>query len=261
MPSSSAFFTVASYFGYWEATLDLLNKFMIKFFPKLATGKRYYSSFPWINHPLCLRHATTDLQVIKYMFKYGDHTVTENLPNIKFIIDCGAHGGYSSLYYLTKFPNADVVAVESDRDNFRICEINLRPYKTRAKALHAGIWTHPTGLKVVRGQFGDGQDWSFQVRETKPGESADITATSIDDILKKENRTTIDLLKVNIERAELVLFGKPCPWLDGVKNIFIELHGKDCEDVFFKAMSAYTYELTKLPEYYFLGNISKKQVQ
>jgi hypothetical protein len=56
--------------------------------------------------------------------------------------------------------------------------------------------------------------------------------------------TTIDLLKIDIEGAELVLFGDTAKqWLPQVRNICIELHGADCEEAFFNALADFEYEL------------------
>jgi hypothetical protein len=54
----------------------------------------------------------------------------------------------------------------------------------------------------------------------------------------------IDLLKIDIERSELELFSRHTgDWLPRVRNLCIELHDTDCRDVFFSALSSYTYTL------------------
>ena len=59
----------------------------------------------------------------------------------------------------------------------------------------------------------------------------------------------VDLLKVDIERAELSVFGESAGlWLLKVRNICIELHGKDCEEVFFAALKDFDYELKHFGE-------------
>jgi hypothetical protein len=42
---------------------------------------------------------------------------------------------------------------------------------------------------------------------------------------------------VDIERSELAVFGETAKkWLLKIRNICIETHGRDCEEVFFKAL-------------------------
>jgi hypothetical protein len=54
----------------------------------------------------------------------------------------------------------------------------------------------------------------------------------------------IDLLKVNIEGAELAVFGADAiRWLPRIRNICIELHNPECQEVFFRALADFNYEL------------------
>lgn len=54
---------------------------------------------------------------------------------------------------------------------------------------------------------------------------------------------------MDIERAESVVFsGNTEKWLNKVKNIVIELHDKECEEIFFKALSNYEYKYSKSGE-------------
>jgi len=69
-----------------------------------------------------------------------------------------------------------------------------------------------------------------------------------------------DLLKVDIERAELEIFGETAKaWLPRVRNICIELHGADCEDAFFSALAGFDYELERSGELTICRNIRPNQ--
>ena len=68
-----------------------------------------------------------------------------------------------------------------------------------------------------------------------------------------------DLLKVDIERAELEIFGETAKaWLPRVRNICIELHGPDCEEAFFSALADFDYELDHAGELTICRNIQPK---
>jgi hypothetical protein len=50
------------------------------------------------------------------------------------------------------------------------------------------------------------------------------------------------LLKIDVERAKLELFTSGyVPWLSRTRNLAIELHDPDCEQVFLRAMAGYDY--------------------
>ena len=54
----------------------------------------------------------------------------------------------------------------------------------------------------------------------------------------------MDLLKVDIEQAELAVFNETAKnWLPRVRNICIELHGAECEEKFFDALEGFNFQL------------------
>ena len=151
----------------------------------------------------------------------------------KAIVDCGAYVGYSTAYFLNKFPDSRIVAIEADGDNFGVAKLNLSHYEHRVTLLHSAIWSRRGGLVVVRGQYGDGREWANQVRECISGEIADVTAVDLLSLMDDAGLNEVDLLKIDIEGAERVVFTEDYePWLDRVRNIAIELHDRECRSVF-----------------------------
>jgi hypothetical protein len=73
-------------------------------------------------------------------------------------------------------------------------------------------------------------------------------ATSIAAILEESGFPQIDLLKMDVEKAEKEIFSDHPEWLGRVRNIVIELHGEPCAKSFFEAMSRYRYDRTTLGE-------------
>lgn len=186
-------------------------------------------------YPLHLRYGTSDPYVFRQIFVEQEYAPFRASGEIRLIVDCGANVGFSSAYFLHRFPNARVIAVEPDPANFALLEQNLRPFGARAQAINAGIWSHEAGLVVCR--YGE-EGWRTQVRECQPGEAPDVQATDIPALLTLSGRERIDLLKVDIEGSERVLFdAQSRRWLDAVDNIVAELHGPECEKVFFGALA------------------------
>jgi FkbM family methyltransferase len=149
------------------------------------------------------------------------------LPDdIKKFIDAGANVGYSSVYFLSHFPNCRVIAIEPDGDNFASLQKNLAPYGERAQALKCGIWSKSAQLAIEDTTYRDGRDWTRQVRECEDGESGDIRAVTVGELLHQSGRHKLSLLKMDIEGAEAVVFADPScqQWLPQTEAIAIELH-------------------------------------
>ena len=105
--------------------------------------------------------------------------------------------------------------------------------------VEAAVWSHSGPLRIRRGAFGDGREWSYQVEECPPGEAPDVAGIDLGSLFASR---TVELLKLDIERSEIEVFGGPCPWLRYVRNIVIELHDDECSDVFHRALAGYSYE-------------------
>jgi hypothetical protein len=58
----------------------------------------------------------------------------------------------------------------------------------------------------------------------------------------------VDLLKIDIEGSEAELFAHNTGWLSRARNICIELHGGQCREIFFNALSGFDYELVEAGE-------------
>jgi FkbM family methyltransferase len=200
-------------------------------------------------HPIHYRHGTSDALVARQIFMKEEYACVSRESDVRFILDCGANIGLSAFYLLSRYPRAELVAIEPDAGNVALARRNLVPFGQRACVIQAGVWSSDAGLKVERGSFKDGNEWSFQVRACRPGEAPDVEALGIQSIMRRRGWDRIDLLKVDVERSELELFSSGCDeWLSRTRNIAIELHGDDCEEAFFAAMKPYRYAKKRFDE-------------
>jgi len=239
----------------WEAIRDLINRIV----HKLVTKSRFYVYLDQFSYPICLRFDTSDLAILRQVFMRQEYGICDAIKDPKIIIDCGANVGFASLYFLNQFPNARLISLEPENENFQICQMNLRYYKKRVALLKQAIWSHPQELIVDRESYGFGTEASFQVFPCSKGQDSEVMGIDIPGLMSKYHLDTIDLLKVDIERAEIEIFGKnSAAWLSKVKNIVIELHDQECEQVFFNALRNYQYEIRKGGELTFCSNISPK---
>jgi FkbM family methyltransferase len=209
--------------------------------------------------PIYIRGNASDNAVFYQIFLEEEYSSLNDIKGVNFIIDCGAYVGYSSIWFLNKFPLARITAVEPDTENLDICKKNLAPYGGRISVFHSAVWPYKTGLTLRRGEFEDGRHWTTQVKEVSEREKADVEALDIATLIEKSGFEVADLLKIDIERAEIELFSRNFEkWLNKTKNIAIELHDRECEKVFFKALSGYDYEMSKKGELIVCKNIRPK---
>ena len=180
---------------------------------------------PMAAHPLAARAGTSDLDVFHQVFIERQYEHVNDLEGVGLVIDGGANVGYSSAYFLSRFPDAEVIAVEPDDGNFATLCQNLRPYADRVTALRAALWSDSAGLVMDETPYADGREWTRHVREPRRGERPDIEGIEVGALLDRSPYDRISLLKLDVEGAEAVIFGRSdASWLERVDNIVIELH-------------------------------------
>jgi len=212
-------------------------------------------------YPLLVRlRGSSDLDAFWQIFISDEYAPLRNLANVVSIIDLGANVGYSSSYLLNCFPLAHVLAVEPDYRNLEVCRRNLKPYGGRAEVLHGAVWSDCMQLAISQGTFGDGREWATKVEEPRVGVASElITAWDVHSLIKMSGKSIVDLLKIDIEGAELNIFNdKAAGWLVNVRNLCIELHGQEHEEVFFKALQSFSYELSRSGELVICSNLRKR---
>lgn len=162
----------------------------------------------------------------------------------KLIIDAGANIGMSALYFASKFPQARIVALEADKENFEIALQNTKD-NPKIKLLHKGVWHRDVFLEIIDA---DAKQDSFMVKESIANTPGSIEAITISTILQQENWKEIDILKIDIEGAEKELFSENYEkWLPYTKVLFVEVHDqmkKGSSRAVFKATSQYNFSFT-----------------
>jgi FkbM family methyltransferase len=201
------------------------------------------------SQPFGIRTHTSDVFVFEQVFVDEGYSPLTGLHEPRLIVDCGANIGCTSVYLLTRYPHARLIAVEPDAENARMCAANLAQFGERAEVLQAGIWHCDALLRVERGGFRDGREWSFQVRECRPGESGEVRAVSLPTLLEKSGFGRIDILKIDVEGAERYLFADGChDWLSRVDCLAVEAHDDECRDAVLRAVAEQRFEVTRRQE-------------
>lgn len=144
---------------------------------------------------------------------------------IRFIIDAGANIGDETLRFRHFHPEAFIVALEPEPGNYRMLAKNVAGDKQIA-ALQAGLWSHECALSILSNDAGSNE--AFRVAEVGDGTPGAISAVSVSELMKRFGRSTVDILKMDIEGAEYEVFSRQTDgWLDRVKVFIFECPDND----------------------------------
>jgi hypothetical protein len=82
---------------------------------------------PRAKHPIYLRTLTSDIPVYTQVFKECQYNF--ELPSDPtVIIDAGANIGLASVFFATRYPEARIVSLEADSENFAHMRKNVAPF-------------------------------------------------------------------------------------------------------------------------------------
>jgi len=189
---------------------------------------------PGLSHPVYLRAGGTDLNCFWQIFGQRDCAIDLPRPP-RAIVDGGAHLGFASIYFANRFPQATIIAVEPEAANYALARQNLAPYPN-VHLVRGGIWCHDAWL-AIKNPHAD--SWAFRVLEVAEHAEGSCQGHSIDSLLRRFGLDGAELVKLDIEGAEVEVFGRgSLRWLDRTEALVIELHGKRAESVVSQAMNA-----------------------
>ncbi len=137
--------------------------------------------------------------------------------NKPVIIDCGANIGLSAIYFKQLYPESHVIAFEPDKKIFQILEKNIRKFKlSNVELINKAIWNSKTNLEFMA----EGADAGRIVHIKSEWDSYQVPTARLRDYLKQP----IDLLKLDIEGAEVEVIRDCQEMLFNVNNLFVEYH-------------------------------------
>jgi FkbM family methyltransferase len=135
------------------------------------------------------------------------------------IIDGGANIGIAIRYWLTRFPNAKVIAFEPDPDLFACLTRNLETFPRDQVTLHnAALWKSIDKLSFRSPGIETGH---LEVTQSEQqGERLIVNTETLSSFLDQP----IDFLKLDIEGAEVDVLLEAQGLLKNVKRIWLEYH-------------------------------------
>lgn len=132
------------------------------------------------------------------------------------IYDCGANVGVSILYYKMLYPEAIIKAFEPDPKVFSCLKKNMENNRiSGVELVNKAVWNNNDGVSFGS-EGADGGSVFYQ------GNKITLPSIRLKELLQKEQK--IDLLKVDIEGAELEVLVDCETELKKVKYLFLEYH-------------------------------------
>lgn len=203
---------------------------------RFAPWELFTLNIPGFPFPVHGRTQDSDSLVLKQIFLSREYAPIDDQVDVRFVLDCGANAGYSSIYFLNRFPRCRVMAVEPDPANVRLLRKNLKPYGDRTDVVEAGVWSTSTKVVIERGN----EAWATRVRAVRGGERGDVEAVDISFLLRRAGFERIDVLKMDIEGSEAEVFSANVnAWLPRVRTLVIELHGERAASIVRGALASY----------------------
>jgi len=220
--------------GFRAGFFYLLYRFLP--LPRVTVKLRH----PAAKYPVYCRMGTTDMGVFRLIFGMREYDCLDEIKNPALLLDCGANVGYASVYFLSRFPQAYVVAVEPDPENFAMLQKNLAPFAGRYTAFHSAVWSRKASVAVRRNAGGAA---AITVTESPQEGEVSLESMTIGELMAGRSER-IAILKIDIEGAEKELFSANYDsWLARTDNIVIELHDEEARRIFGAALEGQNFSI------------------
>jgi FkbM family methyltransferase len=190
-------------------------------------------------HTFYLRRGSTDAAAV--LFTLVRQAYGRYLPQreVKYMLDLGANVGCTTVWFLSRFPKAKLIAVEPDPSNFEILKKNCAPYGDRALLLQAAVWPRQARLSMTANEALD----AVQVFESPDG---DCLGMPISAILERFGFPQLDILISNIEGAERDMFSIDADaWIERTQFMAVSTHGPDCLRAVLEATDRHGFKYRK----------------
>lgn len=185
----------------------------------LPLNDRLTLRIPGLPAPLLLRAGGSDRDCFEQIF-VRDELGFDMPHEPRVIIDAGANIGLASLVLAERFPHARLLALEVDDANYRVLQANVAAYP-QITPIKRALWHRDGYVKIVNP---GAEAWAFRVAEADAADPQAIPAVSVNTLLDSIHADRVDLLKMDIEGAEMELLQAAAEWLPRTGVLAIEIH-------------------------------------
>jgi FkbM family methyltransferase len=191
-----------------------------------------------LSRPVRARLGTSDFMVIEDLLVHGGGgaddgrgeydaamdaaaRVCGGADKVGLVLDLGANIGIAAVMFADRFPEARVVAVEPEAENFKLLEMNTGSVDgSRTRCVRACVGATRRTVVLDRSAHG-GEPWAIAMKDGAGEDRVDVV--TVEDVCATR-ADAIDLLKCDIEGAERELFESCGGWIARVRVMVVELH-------------------------------------
>jgi FkbM family methyltransferase len=163
---------------------------------------------------------------------------------VPVIVDAGGNIGLAAFWFAKKFPQACIVSVEPDANNFDILRRNIAVFGNRVMPVHGAVTETPRMVRIINPDAGSS---GFQIGPADTSGEGTVQGFTIDALTRKIERGQLFIVKIDIEGSQRALFSANTDWIDEAQLIAIEIDDwqfpwqATCE-TFFRAMSSRRFD-------------------
>ncbi|HTC09363.1 MAG TPA: FkbM family methyltransferase [Acetobacteraceae bacterium] len=210
-------------------TLCLERVGAVKIRDLYVVARKISVELPGGDYEVILRLNTSDIPTFEQVFVNREYD-SLNLPkSAEAIVDLGANIGLAAVFFGLRYPNARILCVEPETDNFTALVRNTEALGDRVLNQHAAVWTKD-GLVYLHTESESSSPlgaWGVQVSDRKAGSSGMTKSCKMATLFDEAGFNRVDILKIDIEGAELEVFSDCVhEWLPRVDLIIIETHDR-----------------------------------
>ena len=165
-----------------------------------------------LDHPVILRQNTPDNFVAHEIFEhefydasmknsrhYSDYIEEYSVREPKYIIDAGGNIGLAAIFFAVTYPNAQIITIEPDIDNYFLLSENVKHYKN-ITSINGAVWYKQTEVcisnrKQAVWDNGTLNAGKYIVDETKITDEKYVPALTIDYLIEKYGIDKIDYIE------------------------------------------------------------------
>jgi len=183
---------------------------------KLSKTSRYYSTvIDLFGSKFELVDSESFLYTYVELFENPIYKFSSSKNKSSLILDCGANIGLSIIYFKRLYPDSRIIAFEPDPNIFNVLRGNVESFKD-VELINKAVWTSETTLEFMA----EGSDGGRLVNIEQNAKKYQVSTVRLRDYLKEP----IDMLKIDVEGAEIALLKDCVNSLHNVKNLFVEYH-------------------------------------